>query len=64
MSFTLAYGQAENRIEGNENNLDVVCRTALDKIRINRPHPGNGDFIWGGVKLGWLDREAAKAAGL
>jgi hypothetical protein len=65
VSYTLAYGQVENRIEGTENVLDVIRRTASGLVTDSHPHPGMEDsYVWGGTKRGWLDREAAKVAGL
>jgi hypothetical protein len=65
VSFALAYGQTENRMEGNQNVLDVIRRTASEMVRQDHPHwQVDNSYIWGGIKLGWLDREKAKAAGL
>jgi hypothetical protein len=64
-TFTLAYGIAENRIEETQNALDVIRRTAVDRVRDDHPHlHGNDTYVWGGITLGWLDRERATAAGL
>lgn len=65
ISYTLAYGQVENRMVGNENNLDIMRRKAHEVIANNHPHPFFDDtYVWGGPEKGWLNREAAKAAGL
>jgi hypothetical protein len=61
----LSYGQAENRMVGNENNLDVIRRKAQELINKRHPHPLLDDaYVWGGPEKGCLDKEAARAAGL
>jgi hypothetical protein len=67
VSFTLSYGYAENRMEGNQNVLDVILSTAREKVESSHPHSLLGDdepYIWGGIERGWLDKEQAKAAGI
>jgi len=63
-SYTLAYGVNENRMEGGQNVLDVIRRTAYRLVEENHPPHMGGDYVWGGTKLGWLDREQATAAGM
>lgn len=64
-TYTLAYGQTENRIEADQNVLDLIRRTALEKVTTSHPHNplGNDTYVWGGTKLRWLDKEQATAAG-
>ncbi len=65
ISYTLAYGRTENRIERNENVIDIMRRRAQELVTINHPHPiADDSYVWGGSERGWLEREAAKAAGL
>lgn len=67
ISYTLASGQVENRIdvETNENVINIMRRKAQVLVTDNHPHPFMADcYVWGGTKLGWLDKEAAKAAGM
>src|SRR5271155_136339 len=64
ISYTLAYGQTENRTEGNQNVLDLLRREALKKVTISHPHTrGDDPYVWGGTKLGWLNKDEAKAVG-
>jgi hypothetical protein len=64
VSYTLAWGVGENRIEGSENVLDVMRRKARVLLEEEHPVHGTDTYVWGGVKNGWLDREQARAAGL
>jgi hypothetical protein len=65
ISYILSYGQSENRIVGTENNLDILRRSAKELIAERHPHPALDDtYVWGGPEKGWLDKEAANAAGL
>jgi hypothetical protein len=63
-SYTLAYGQVENRMVGNENNLDIMRCKAKELLKANHPHTQMVDYVWAGPEKGWLDREAATAAAL
>lgn len=63
-SYTLAYGQIENRMVGDENNLDIMRRKAKELLNANHPHILMVDYVWAGPEKGWLDREEATAAGL
>jgi hypothetical protein len=63
-SYTLAYGQVENRMVGNENNIDIMRRKATELLKANHPHTRMVDYVWAGPEKGWLNREAATAAGL
>jgi hypothetical protein len=65
ISYVLSYGQAENRMVGNENNLDIMRNKAKELIAKRHPHPSFDDaYVWGGPEKGWLDKEAANAAGI
>ncbi len=65
ISYVLSYGQVENRIVGKENNLDIMRRKAQELITERHPHPlFDETYVWGGPEKGWLDKEAARAAGL
>jgi hypothetical protein len=64
VSYMLAYGDAENRIEEGQNVLDVMRRKANDLIADSHPTHFIIVYIWGGTENGWLDRKQAKAAGL
>jgi hypothetical protein len=61
-SYTLAYGKSEIRMVGGENNIDIMRRKAKELLNANHPHTGMADQVW--TEKGWLDREAATAAGL
>ena len=63
-SYTLAYGQVENRMVGHENNLDIMRRKARELLNAYHPHTLMVDYVWAGPEKGWLDREMATAAGL
>jgi hypothetical protein len=63
-SYTLAYGQVENRMVGHENNLDIMRRKARELLNAHHPHTRMVDYVWAGPEKGWLDREMATAAGL
>jgi hypothetical protein len=61
----VAYGQMEYRIEGNQDVLDVVRRTTLEKVTDSHLHSRNDDsYVWGGIELGRLDTVRATAAGI
>jgi hypothetical protein len=66
VSYTLAYGQVENRMEGNQNILDAIRRTASALVKADHPHVPivGATYVWGGLKLEWLDRDQANAAGM
>jgi hypothetical protein len=65
ISYVLSYGQVENRMVGSENNLDIMRRKAQELIVERHPHPAFDEtYVWGGPEKGWLDKEAARAAGL
>jgi hypothetical protein len=63
ISYTLAYGAVENRIEQGHNVLDSMRQKAKELISEAHPHAVD-IYIWGGFERGWFDREQAKAAGL
>src|ERR1700691_1793615 len=62
-TYTLSYGQSENRMEGNQNVRDLIRSTAAEKVADSCPHL-EATFVWGGTKLKWLDKEQARAASL
>jgi hypothetical protein len=63
ISYTLAYGEAEKPTEKDSNVLDLLRRTALKKVTVSHPHLQAGDsYIWGGARLGWLNKDEAKGA--
>jgi hypothetical protein len=64
ITYTLAYGALENRMEDNQNVLSMLRSRA--QILISESHPAHAipTYVWGGPKMGWLDRERATAAGL
>ena len=64
VSYILAYGVAENRIQEGQNVLDLMRRKANDLIADSHPTHFATVYLWGGVKNGWLDSKQAKAAGL
>jgi hypothetical protein len=61
---TLSYIDAENCMIGEENNLEVMRRTAKVLMAKDHPHLSLGFYVWGGPRKGWLDKEAARVAGL
>jgi hypothetical protein len=63
-SYTLAYGQTEVRMVNGENNIDIMRRKAKELLKASHPHTRMVDYVWAGPEKGWLDREAATAAGL
>lgn len=63
VSYILAYGVAENRIEEGQNVLDLMRRKANDLIADSHPTHFVTVYLWGGIENGWLDRKQAKAAG-
>jgi hypothetical protein len=63
-SYTLAYGQTEIRMVDGENNIDIMRRKAKELLKAGHPHTRMVDYVWAGPEMGWLDREAATAAGL
>jgi hypothetical protein len=53
ISYVLSYGQIENRMVGNENNLDIMRRKAQTLIAERHPHPLLDDtYVWGGPEKG------------
>lgn len=64
VSYTLAFGAAENRIERGENVLSLLRSQAEDLVSKSHPSHSTETYVWAGVDKGWLDREQAKAAGL
>lgn len=64
VSYTLAYGAAENRVQEGQNVPTVMRRRANELIAESHPSHLTATFVWGGIKNGWLDKEQATAAGL
>ncbi len=64
VSYTLAYGAGEHRIQEGHNVLDVMRHKANDLIADSHPVHDGEMYVWGGIHKGWLDREQARAAGL
>ena len=65
ISYTLAYGQTEDRMVGGANNIATMRRQAGELVRGGHPHVLTDDcYVWNGPKLGWLDKKAADVAGL
>jgi len=58
------YGQTEIRMVDGENNIDIMRRKAKELLKASHPHTRMVDYVWAGAEKGWLDREAATAAGL
>ena len=63
-SYTLAYGASENRLEEGAHVVEIMRRKAAALIEEEHPPHSTDTYVWGGPKQGWLNREAAKAAGL
>lgn len=64
VSYTLAYGATEHRIQDGKNVVEVMRRTAQELVSTIHPTHEIEMYVWGGIFKGWLDREQAKAAGL
>lgn len=64
VSYTLAFGSTENRIERGENVLSLLRFQAQALISDGHPTHSTETYVWGGIDKGWLDREKARAAGL
>lgn len=64
VSYTLAYGATEHRIQNGQNVVEVMCRTARELVSATHPTHEVEMYVWGGLYKGWLDREEATAAGL
>ena len=65
VSYTLVYGQNEIGMEGKENVVETMRRKARELVAITHPHTDSeGGYTWGGTRRGWLNKEAARAAGL
>jgi hypothetical protein len=62
VSYILAYGVAENRIEEGQGVLDLMRRKANDLIADSHPTHFVTTYVWGGIENGWLDRKQAEAA--
>ena len=56
VSYTIAYGIGENRIQGGQK-LPHVMREEANKV-IGKSHPVHSVemYIWGGIEKGWLDK--------
>jgi hypothetical protein len=64
VSYTLAYGAGEHRIEEGHNVIDVMRHKANVLIANSHPMHDVETYVWGSIHKGWLDREQARAAGL
>ncbi len=64
VSYTMAYGATEVRIQGSQKVPDVMREKAIKKVADSHPNHAIEIYVWGGIEKGWLDREEAKAAGL
>jgi hypothetical protein len=63
VSFTLAYGAGQHRIENGQNVVNLMHSSAHELISENHPPHMDSTYVWGETKLKWLDREQATAAG-
>jgi hypothetical protein len=64
VSYTLAYGATEHRIQEGRNVVDVMREKATALISNIHPLHAVETYVWGGIHKGWLDREQATAAGM
>lgn len=64
VSYTLAYGAGEHRMQEGHNVIDVMRQKANNLIAASHPKHEVDTHVWGGIHKGWLDRERARAAGL
>ena len=64
ISYTLAYGAVEIRMQDGVLVPDVMRRKAIQILADSHPSHPVEMYVWGGIEKGWLDREQARAAGL
>ena len=64
VSYTLAYGCSENRIEKGQNVLDLMSEKARELVTARHSEHNIDVYVWGGVENGWLEREQATTRGL
>ena len=62
-TYTLSYGQSENRIQDGQNVRDLIRSTAAEKVMESCPHR-EATFVWAGIQEKWLNKEQARAAGI
>ncbi len=64
ISYTMAYGTTEIRIQGGQKIPDVMRERAINVVASSHPVHSVEMYVWGGIEKGWLDREQAAAAGM
>lgn len=60
VSYTMAYGIGENRIQGGQKVPDVMREKANKVIGNSHPVHSVEMYIWGGIEKGWLDKVTLK----
>ena len=60
VSYTIAYGIGENRIQGEQKVPHVMREKANKVIRDSHPVHSVEMYIWAGIEKGWLDKVTLK----
>src|SRR6266446_1959276 len=65
ISYVLSYGQVENRMVGNENNLDIMRRKARELITQRHPHPlFDETYVWGRTRKRMVGQGSCESGGI